>query len=153
MYFPYLRGRQYELLSLLDLVNKKLLGNYVIPIIEPVTLSPTLVNVIEAFVNASRPLIVIRNPGVGAFEDDMKSAKVEERSGGYKQRFLNSFDNPQVWKALIMRDGAINWLNEWLSKGIKKSEIVIINENRDDFFDFETVFNEDYPRYVLIPDQ
>lgn len=153
MYFPYLRGRQYELLSLLDLVNKGLLGNYVVPIVEPVSLSPTLVNVIEAFIKASRPLIVIRNPGVGAFEVDMQSAKVEERSGSYKQRFLTSIDNPQVWKALIMKEGAVNWLSEWLEKGIKKSEIVIINESRDHFSDFETFFGTESPRYVLIPDE
>ena len=153
MYFPYLRGRQYELLSLLDLVNKGLLGKYVIPIIEPVSLSPTLVNVIEAFIKASRPLVVIRNPGVGAFENDMNSAKVEERSGGYKQRFLTSFDDQQVWKALIMKDGAANWLTEWLNKGIQKSEIVIVNESRDHFSDFETFFNRESPRYVLIPDE
>ena len=43
MYFPYVRGRQYELLALRELVEKNLLTDFVIPIVEPVKLSPTLV--------------------------------------------------------------------------------------------------------------
>ena len=43
MYFPYLRGRQYELLALRELVKNNLLGEHIIPIIEPVKLSSTLV--------------------------------------------------------------------------------------------------------------
>lgn len=33
MYFPYFRGRQYELLALCELVEANRLGNHVIPII------------------------------------------------------------------------------------------------------------------------
>lgn len=47
MYFPYLRGRQYELLALRELATNHLLGDYVTPIVEPVKLSPTLVNTIQ----------------------------------------------------------------------------------------------------------
>ena len=39
MYFPYLRGRQYELLALRELATNHLLGDYVTPIVEPVKLS------------------------------------------------------------------------------------------------------------------
>lgn len=41
MYFPYLRGRQYELLALRELVSRGLISNKVIPIVEPVKLSTT----------------------------------------------------------------------------------------------------------------
>lgn len=44
MYFPYLRGRQYELIALRELLANNKLGNNVIPIIEPVRLSPTLIS-------------------------------------------------------------------------------------------------------------
>lgn len=53
MYFPYVRGRQYELLALRELATNNLLGDYVTPIIEPVKLSSTLVNVMAEFIKAS----------------------------------------------------------------------------------------------------
>ena len=36
MYFPYVRGRQYELLALRELVSKDLLSSNILPVIEPV---------------------------------------------------------------------------------------------------------------------
>lgn len=41
MYFPYLRGRQNELLCLRELLNAGKLSSKVIPIIEPVRFSST----------------------------------------------------------------------------------------------------------------
>lgn len=38
MYLPYLRGRQNELLALKELVNNDLIGDKIIPIIEPIKL-------------------------------------------------------------------------------------------------------------------
>ena len=34
MYFPYLRGRQFELIALRELVERKKIGQNIIPIIE-----------------------------------------------------------------------------------------------------------------------
>lgn len=62
MYFPYLRGRQYELLALRELVANNLISNKIIPIVEPVKLSPTLVNMMTEFIKASHPISIIRNP-------------------------------------------------------------------------------------------
>ena len=42
MYFPYLKGRQYELLAIRELLSKNLLSKKIIPIIEPVKVSSTL---------------------------------------------------------------------------------------------------------------
>mgnify|MGYP000861980569 CR=1 FL=1 len=49
MYFPYLRGRQNELLCLRELVDKELLSSHIIPIIEPVRYSSTLFSTIDTF--------------------------------------------------------------------------------------------------------
>lgn len=40
--FPYFRGRQYELLALKELAQKGLISKYVIPVVEPIKISPTL---------------------------------------------------------------------------------------------------------------
>ena len=42
MYFPYLRGRQFELIALRELVEHQLIGKHIYPVIEPVKLSSTL---------------------------------------------------------------------------------------------------------------
>ncbi len=42
MYFPYFRGRQYELIALRELAQKKLIGSLIIPVVEPVKNSSTL---------------------------------------------------------------------------------------------------------------
>ena len=67
MYFPYLRGRQYELIALRELLENNKLSNNVIPIIEPVRLSPTLVSTLEAFATKKQPCDLIMNPAVGSF--------------------------------------------------------------------------------------
>lgn len=36
MYFPYLRGRQFELIALRELIENNLIGNHIYPVIEPV---------------------------------------------------------------------------------------------------------------------
>ena len=47
MYFPILRGRQFELLALRECVNKSLLSNKIIPIVEPVKVSSTYTKTVE----------------------------------------------------------------------------------------------------------
>ena len=47
MYFPYLRGRQYELLALRELAQDGLLGSHVIPVIEPLKITSTFDNAIN----------------------------------------------------------------------------------------------------------
>jgi len=50
MYFPYFRGRQYELLALRELVQNRLLGKFVMPVVEPVRITPTLNTTMTAYV-------------------------------------------------------------------------------------------------------
>ena len=75
MYFPYLRGRQYELIALRELLEKGLLSKHVIPIIEPVKLSSTLVKTIEVYRDNNRNLAIISNPKVGNFKIDVNEEK------------------------------------------------------------------------------
>ncbi|WP_434509785.1 hypothetical protein [Desulfitobacterium sp. AusDCA] len=38
MYFPYLRGGQFELIAIRELIEQSLIGESIIPVIEPVKL-------------------------------------------------------------------------------------------------------------------
>lgn len=74
MYFPYLRGRQYELIALRELLTNNKLGNNVIPIIEPVRLSPTLVSTLEGFKDKGQKCSLIMNPAVGSFLEEYRDS-------------------------------------------------------------------------------
>lgn len=59
MYFPYLRGRQFELIALRELLEGKRISEKVIPIIEPVKPSSTLLKTLETFVKNDREIAVM----------------------------------------------------------------------------------------------
>ena len=73
MYFPYLRGRQFELIALRELVT--VLSPHIIPIIEPVKLSTTLISTIKCFEAKKKQLAVTVNPQVGDFDAAIESVK------------------------------------------------------------------------------
>ena len=72
MYFPYLRGRQFELLALRELLEKGRIGKKIIPIIEPVKPSSTLLKTLECFVANDREIAIVINPAVGDFGKKIK---------------------------------------------------------------------------------
>lgn len=153
MYFPYLRGRQYELLALRELVSHDLLGECVIPIVEPVKLSPTLVNTMSDFIEHKQLISVIRNPDVGTFMTDWREAKTETKQDKYKKRFEEQYKNPIIIKSLIMKKNARSLLENWDSRGINKSDLLVINSNRDYLDLYENIFSGIIPRFALIPDE
>ncbi|MGE5614957.1 MAG: sce7725 family protein [Bacillota bacterium] len=149
MYFPYLRGRQNELLALRELICNDLLGQHVIPIIEPVKLSATLVKTIAEFVKKEHSISIIMNPSVGSFSNDMKDTEKDS----YKANFLSLIENDLIIKAHIMKENSAKQLKYFEDQGIKKSEWLIINNNRDYLSIYEKEFETIYPKYVLIPDE
>ncbi|WP_456089576.1 sce7725 family protein [Oribacterium parvum] len=153
MYFPYVRGRQYELLALRELVEKNLLTDFVIPIVEPVKLSPTLVNMIDSYIRKEHHISIIRNPLVGSFNSDLGVADEHPKSAEYKKRFAEQYDNPCIIKSIIMQKNAKALLNYWEKNNINKSELLVVNTDRDYLDLYEEQFKENTPSYVLMPDE
>ena len=77
MYFPYLRGRQFELIALRELIENDCINSSIIPIIEPVKPTATLLKTIEAFVSRDREIAVVMNPEVGDFVDKLSGLRTE----------------------------------------------------------------------------
>lgn len=153
MYLPYLRGRQYELLALRELASKNLLSDSVIPIIEPVKLSPTLVNVMSEFINAKHPIAIIRNPAVGTFITDCNDVKEGSKEADYKKKFSEQYENPTIIKALIMQKNTMSLLDQWEKNGVNKADLLVINTDRDYLDLYNKTFGIISPRYTLIPDE
>lgn len=76
MYFPILRGRQFELLALRECVRKDILSNQIIPIIEPVKASSTYVKTIDTFITLNKPIAVIINPQIGTFDKGLSKKTI-----------------------------------------------------------------------------
>lgn len=94
MYFPYLRGKQYELILLRE--NSKLLQKSgFIPIIEPVKKNlGGLTKTAKALIEADCPFIFVINPVHGAFKfshSEMLEGELQELATEYPDLFIIGF--------------------------------------------------------------
>lgn len=70
MYYPYLRGKMYELLAVRELIENRRIGsNYVSPIIEPVRDNSTFNSLLKVAKKEKYELNIISNPEVGEYKD------------------------------------------------------------------------------------
>jgi len=67
IYYPYLRGRMYDLMALKELIEQGQLSNKVIPIIEPVRDSKELQQTVMTLIKYRHPFNVIANPQVSVY--------------------------------------------------------------------------------------
>lgn len=147
MYFPYLRGRQFELIALRELLEGERIGKDIIPIIEPVKPSATLLKTLECFVEHDREIAVVFNPAVGDFSKKIIEMK-KENSKVANELYEVLINNNKIIRSYIMNTKIISRLKGDEYKGKR----LIINLDRDCLDDFLQVYEDSLPRYTLIPD-
>jgi hypothetical protein len=144
MYFPYLRGRQYELLALKELAKCQLLGSHVIPVVEPIKLSPTFYGALRVFSDAELPLALIFNPAVGDYAgQDAFSDEYIQKKG----EFLG------LMPTLLMSKSTSSVLGKLRKTGVEHSEIAAVLDNRDFLEIYKTEFDNAAPQYTLFSDE
>lgn len=146
MYFPYLRGRQFELIALRELVEKGVLSNEITPIIEPVKLSSTLVKTIETYVKNSKQLAIIANPKVGSFNRDAK----EETNQKLKESLsaiLNENSNILFMNLLSPDSNPEEFIEKYADN------MGTICDNKDAIPVYEAYFEGTDVKFNLIPDE
>ena len=158
MYFPYLRGRQNELLCLRELLDAGKFSSKVIPIIEPVKFSSTLFSTLTKFIEMGHQVIVIRNPEVGSFRkesgdmikniekesDEKKKEKIRKTLEGYKEVWNNS----QIQKAYLVDDDVISMVRE---KKLDAKDVVMINIKKGNYRYYEEYGEEIIGKYTVVP--
>lgn len=150
MYFPYVRGRQYELLAFRELIEKDLLSEHILPVVEPVKLSATLSKTMDSFVSKSREMAIICNPAVGSFSSDMKDIEKDAN----RQKFLELLNESTIIKSHIMKKNSQKTFASWnQSRSLKNGDWLVINNNRDLIDEYNNIFKVESPRYVLLPDE
>lgn len=146
MYFPYLRGRQFELIALRELVEKGVLSSRITPIIEPVKLSSTLVKTIEAYGENSKQLAIITNPKVGSFSSDAK----EEKNQKLKESLSASLkENNNILYMYLLK--ASSKPEKFIAK--HADNMGTICNDKDAIPVYETNFSETDVKFNLIPDE
>lgn len=139
MYFPYFRGRQYELLALKELAQKKIVSNKVIPIIEPIKFSSTFNGTLKEYCDNGRQIALVLNPQVG----DIESEEAPKN--------ICSFINGTVIPAILMNEDSSEGLREMTSKKLDKP--IIILKNQDYIEEYRNFLINIDPQYTLFPDE
>lgn len=158
MYFPYLRGRQNELLCLRELLEAGKLTEKVTPIIEPVRFNSTFFSTLTKFIEMDRNIIVIVNPKVGSFNKeygDMKRKIEKEKDVAKKEKlekilksYLDLLKDDHIQRAYIVDDRIITDILE----GNKKSkDVVLINFENGNYKYYEENSKILAAKITLIP--
>jgi hypothetical protein len=149
MYYPIFRGRQFELIALRECMEKDLLCDQVVPVLEPVRYSSTLVSTLNAFVSRGRELAFIMNPAVGSWEDDLAQEKDENRK---------NLDNLLAEPCIIPTYYVTEHLSEDLAmedkkRGLNFDHLILICTDPNQLPVYASVTGGNVPRCTLTPDQ
>lgn len=149
MYFPYLRGKQFELIALRELLDNHLIGDKVFPIIEPIKLSSTLITTIDTYLKHGANIGVIHNPKVGTIYDDF----MDDEKEVLKEKYMNIIKDNSVTKTHILNLNSKFEINELSLIGTSESPVLIIGKTRDDFKFYTSEFGEIDVSGILMPDE
>ena len=149
MYFPILRGRQFELLALRELVEQGSLSEKVIPVIEPVKASTTYTKTVDAFINANRKIAIILNPKVGNLVKDLS----KDSNSSIKQRIIEQSKNDLVIPVCYVDRSLQQCVLSASERDIPINEMILICNNPDSIEYYETIIGDEKPLFNLIPDK
>jgi len=148
MYFPYLRGRQFELIALRELVENSLLSDKIIPIVEPVKMSSTLVKTIQVYQDADKKLALIFNPQVGGFMSELK----KDKNKHLKDKLNELINLENIIYVHHLSKNSKKSISK-ISKMRQIKDIMVICENKDYIPVYQEIFHANKPKYNLIPDE
>lgn len=148
MYYPYLRGKQFELIAIRELLEEGKLSKRIIPLIEPVTLSPTLNSTLKLFVESKHNIALIKNPSVGSFLEDLKDESKERYIEEYNE-MINDEINDEMIKTVYICGTNFDYSNEDTQNEL--SDRILILKNPDVIDPIQE--NKIVAKYYCIPDE
>lgn len=146
MYFPFLRGRQYELIALRELVSKNILSKNIIPIIEPVKPLPTLQSTLNTFIEKERRLAFVRTPRVGNFVEEGG----KEKNASVFNAIKESLDNEYILSAIIYDDSKKNYIATYHQEyGVPYSKMLPICLSTDRLEELVFDLGSESPAFII----
>ena len=149
MYFPILRGRQFELLALRECVSNGILSNQIIPIIEPVKVSSTYTKTVDSFIKAGKSIAVIRNPQVGSW---VKGSKKESNAKICEQA-RNQLKDVNIISSFYVTPKLSADIESATKNGISINSLLLLCNNPEYVDNYEEVIGDNIPLYNVIPDK
>lgn len=149
MYFPILRGRQFELLALRECVNNGILSDFLIPIVEPVKVSSTFTKTLDSFVDHKHPIGVIRNPVVGKWSREIVKTSNQKIQKHYTELLDNKYLIETFYVTPDLGSNGVLWENKILQ--FEKSILIC---NQPEYVEhYEHITSGISPLYNIIPDR
>lgn len=146
MYFPFLRGRQYELIALRELVSKNILSKNIIPIIEPVKPLPTLQSTFKTFVENKRRLALVRTPRVGNFVEEGS----KEKNASVFNAIKESLDSEYILSAMIYDNSKNNYIATYHQEyGVPYSKMIPIFLSSDRLEELVSNLGSESPAFIV----
>ncbi|MEO1770685.1 sce7725 family protein [Candidatus Enterococcus ferrettii] len=133
MYYPYLRGKQFDLLALTALINEKRWSHQIVPIIEPVRDSATLKKTIELFDQMNLSLYIVENPQVGTFKlfNDKKHTWILSDSSSVKKaRIITETDLTKPADLFLFNEHSPRTVQQIQHLMEQKAQMVIPDQGR-----------------------
>ncbi len=149
MYFPILRGRQFELLALRECMDKKILSDRIIPIVEPVKASSTYTKTVDAFIGAGRPIAIIRNPQVGTWSRDL----CKESNAKILAQTRKQLKASNIIPSFYVTAGLADCMEQTDRDDLPIDSVLFICNNPEYIDIYEEVIGDRSPRYNVIPDK
>ena len=149
MYFPILRGRQFELLALRECISNNVLSNRIIPIIEPVKVSSTYTKTIDAFIAAKHPIAIIRNPLVGSWLKDLR----KESNSSIRTRASEQLKDENVISSLYVTPNLEVQVDYITANDYALEQMMLVCNNAEYVDYYERVIGDKKPKYNVIPDK
>ena len=146
MYFPILRGRQFELLALRECVKENVLSNQIIPIVEPVKVSSTYIKTIDSFIEAKKPIAVIRNPQVGSWSKELE----KESNINIRNHVQTQFETPCVISSFYVTPKLEMNVRTAVQMGNPIESLLLICNNPEYVDEYENVIGEKIPLYLSL---
>lgn len=145
MYFPIFRGRQYDLLAIRELKKSGRLNKKIIPIIEPIKLSSTLISTIRAFEEDESNLIVISNPKVGSLMGELRLQSIYQQ---YSEIMVNDY---VIIGHHLNKDSQYQINNLIEEFNVSKDDLAIIHSERSLVKQYTQIFGGIVPWLNVIP--
>ncbi|MFT6843616.1 MAG: hypothetical protein ACJASR_002400 [Psychroserpens sp.] len=143
MYYPFLRGRQFELIALRELAAEGVTQNVIIPIIEPVKESINNLNLaFNIFEAVDQSIFLIVNPSVGEFPGDTD----------YYLNYIREKENIVFRPTFLYRNNA-SYINAKIAEyNLQNCMIIGNNEISSEDTDFVALVNTPEFTHVTIED-
>ncbi|MDY7224633.1 sce7725 family protein [Halalkalibacterium halodurans] len=148
MYFPYLRGRQFELIAIRELVENELIGSKVIPIIEPIKPTSTLMKTINLIIEREQKIAVIHNPQVSTYLKALSNLS----SSTLKDGLMNVYESENVIFSHILNKKSTAELAAIEEEHSKEDMLLILNDTEYINY-YLNIFDDETPKFTLVPDE